>query len=148
MKTKNNKTTIVTKADKDPNWFLVDAAGVRLGKLASSIAKLLQGKNKASYTPNVDMGDFVVVINAQHVDYHPKRAENKTYTRHSGYPGGLRSEKLGDLMKRAPEKVIERAVKGMLPKNKLLSKRVNKLFVYAGMEHKHESQKPKLFEIK
>lgn len=124
------------------NWFVVDAAGQRLGVLASRIATVLEGKHKPTFATHLDTGDHVIVLNAARVDIGRGKTEQKVYSRHSGYPGGLRQETLGDLLSRRPEEVIRRAVKGMLPRNKLGVQQLRKLKIYAGAEHPHEAQQP------
>jgi len=124
------------------HWFVVDATGQRLGLLASRIAVVLEGKHKPSYASHIDTGDHVIVLNAGRIDVGGKKTEQKTYSRHSGYPGGYREETLGDLLARRPEEVIRRAVKGMLPRNKLGVQQLRKLKIYAGSEHPHEAQQP------
>jgi len=123
-------------------WYLVDADQRTLGRLATEIADLLRGKGKPAYTPHVDTGDFVVVVNAKKVRVTGKKLEQKIYYRHSGYPGGLRERTLAEQIERRPEEVIRKAVKGMLPKNKLASAQLRKLKVYAGPEHPHTAQNP------
>jgi len=123
-------------------WYLVDADQRTLGRLATEIADLLRGKGKPAYTPHVDTGDFVVVVNAKKVRVTGKKLEQKIYYRHSGYPGGLRERTLAEQLERRPEEVIRKAVKGMLPKNKLASAQLRKLKVYAGSEHPHTAQNP------
>ena len=123
-------------------WYLVDADQRTLGRLATEIADTLRGKNKPAYTPHVDTGDFVIVVNAEKVRVTGKKLEQKIYYRHSGYPGGLRERTLAEQLARRPEEVIRRAVKGMLPKNKLASAQLRKLKVYAGSEHPHTAQNP------
>lgn len=142
------KTSIVKKEEVKNDWYLVDATGVRLGRLTSTIAKILQGKNKASYSPCIDCGDQVIVINSKDIDFHPSRKEGKIYWRHSGYPGGLRKISLGELIKKDPNEVIKKAVWGMMPKTKLGRVMMRKLYIYEGKDHKHEAQKPKLIDIK
>ncbi len=134
------KTFIQKPADVTREWHLVDATGKTLGNVAVEIASKLIGKHKRDYTPHVDGGDFVVVINASAVEVTGKKATNKMYHRHSGYPGGLKSKTFAELLSTFPDRVIELAVVNMLPKNKLRSLRMNRLKVYAGAEHKHESQ--------
>jgi large subunit ribosomal protein L13 len=129
-------------ADIERRWFVVDAAGQRLGVLASRIAPVLEGKHKPTYASHVDTGDHVIVINAARVEVSRDKATSKVYSRHSGYPGGLRQETLGDLMARRPEEVIRRAVKGMLPRNRLGVQQLRKLKIYAGSDHPHEAQQP------
>jgi large subunit ribosomal protein L13 len=124
------------------NWFVVDATDQRLGLLASRIAFVLEGKHKPSYATHIDTGDHVIVLNAGKIDVTTKKAEQKTYSRHSGYPGGYREETLADLITRRPEEVIRRAVKGMLPRNTLAVQMLRKLKIYAGTEHPHEAQQP------
>ncbi|MDL2335571.1 MAG: 50S ribosomal protein L13 [Chloroflexota bacterium] len=126
----------------DRHWFVVDATDQRLGLLASRIAFVLEGKHKPSYATHIDTGDHVIVLNAGKVSVGGKKTEQKTYSRHSGYPGGYREETLGDLLVRRPEEVIRRAVKGMLPRNKLGVQQLRKLKIYAGTEHPHEAQQP------
>ena len=135
----------VKKMEKE--WFLIDAEGQILGRLASNIAKILMGKHKPTYTPNVDTGDYVIVVNAEKIKVTGKKLTDKIYYRHSGYLGGLKEETLMSLLSRKPEKVIELAVKGMLPKNKLGRKMIKKLKVYRGPEHPHQAQKPKVLKI-
>jgi large subunit ribosomal protein L13 len=129
-------------ADIERHWFVVDATGQRLGVLASRIAVVLEGKHKTGYATHLDTGDHVIVLNAARVDVGRGKAEQKLYTRHSGYPGGLRQETLGQLLARRPEEVIRRAVKGMLPRTRLGAQQLRKLKVYAGSEHPHEAQRP------
>ena len=134
------KTYMQKTAEVSRNWHLVDARGKVLGRVAVEIATKLIGKNKPTYTPHIDAGDYVVVINAADVAVTGNKEQEKVYYRHSNYPGGLRSETLGELKTRLPERVIEKAVYNMLPKNKLRSERMTRLKVYAGAEHKHHSQ--------
>jgi large subunit ribosomal protein L13 len=141
------KTYQATSQDRERNWFLVDADGKTLGRLATQIANVLRGKRKPTYTPHVDVGDFVIVINASKVAVTGNKLEGKRYWRHSGYPGGIRSRTLGELLERRPEEVIRRAVKGMLPRNRLARAQLRKLKVYAGAEHPHQAQKPEVLEI-
>ena len=141
------KTYVATPADRERSWVLVDASGRTLGRLATQIADILRGKRKPEYTPHVDVGDFVVVVNAEKIVVTGNKREAKRYYRHSGYPGGLRSRTLGDLLERRPEEVIRRAVRGMLPRNRLARKQLTKLKVYAGPDHPHAAQKPEPLEI-
>ena len=129
------------------NWVLIDAEGKVLGRLATQIAMILRGKNKPQYTPNSDCGDFVVVINADKVQLTGNKADQKTYYRHTGYNGGLKAESFRTAMEKHPEKVIERAVRGMLPKTTLGRKQLAKLKVYAGSEHPHAAQNPVKIEV-
>ncbi|TNF62237.1 MAG: 50S ribosomal protein L13 [Deltaproteobacteria bacterium] len=128
-------------------WYVVDAAGQPLGRLASKVAHVLRGKHRPEYTPHVDTGDFVIVINAAQVRLTGKKAENKEYHHHSGYPGGLKSQSYGDLLERKPEFVVERAVKGMLPKNSLGRQMFRKLKVHPEGTHPHVAQKPEPFPL-
>ena len=127
-------------------WYVVDAEGQTLGRLATQIADTLRGKNKAAYTPHVDTGDFVVVVNAEKIRVTGKKMEQKRYWRHSGYPGGIKSRTLAEMLDRRPEEVIRKAVKGMLPRNRLARKQLTKLKVYAGPDHPHAAQKPQPME--
>jgi large subunit ribosomal protein L13 len=138
----SSKTYSPQLADIERRWFVVDAAGQRLGVLASRIAPVLEGKHKPTYASHVDTGDHVIVVNAAQIEVSRDKASTKLYTRHSGYPGGLRQETLGDLLARRPEEVIRRAVKGMLPRNRLGVQQLRKLKIYAGAEHPHEAQQP------
>jgi large subunit ribosomal protein L13 len=128
-------------------WYLVDAEGQTLGRLATRIADTLRGKNKPQYTPHVDTGDFVVVVNAEKIAVTGQKLDQKRYYRHSGYPGGLRSRTLREQLERRPTEVLRTAVKGMLPKNRLAARQLTKLKIYAGPEHPHEAQSPKPLEL-
>jgi large subunit ribosomal protein L13 len=141
------KTFVATPATRERNWVVVDATGQTLGRLATQIADALRGKRKPEYTPHCDVGDFVIVINAAKVAVTGNKLEGKRYWRHSGYPGGIRSRTLGELLEQRPEEVIRRAVKGMLPRNRLARQQLRKLKVYAGAEHPHQAQKPERLEI-
>jgi large subunit ribosomal protein L13 len=134
-------------ADVQRQWYVIDATDVVLGRLASHVATLLRGKHKPIYAPHVDTGDFVIVINADKVALSGNKLEQKKAYRHSGYPGGLRSVTYGELMEKRPERAVEKAVKGMLPKNSLGRKMAKKLKVYAGPEHPHKAQQPVPFQI-
>lgn len=129
------------------NWYVVDAADQRLGRLASAVANVLRGKNKPTFTPHLDTGDFVVVINAEKVAVTGKKRTQKLYRRHSGRPGGMKVETFSKLQARLPERIIEQAVKGMLPKNSLGRQLFTKLKVYSGSEHPHHAQKPQVLNI-
>lgn len=129
------------------DWYVVDATGKTLGRLASEIARRLRGKHKAEYTPHVDTGDYIVVINAEKVGVTGRKSTDKVYHRHTGYPGGLKSITFEKLIGRAPERALEIAVKGMLPKNPLGRAMYRKLKVYAGAEHQHAAQQPKPLDI-
>lgn len=133
--------------DVQRDWHVIDANDVVLGRLATHVATLLRGKHKATYAPHLDTGDFVIVINAEKVALTGKKREQKLAYRHSGYPGGLRAVAYSDLLVKNPTRAVEKAVKGMLPKNKLSRAQLSKLKVYAGPEHPHVAQQPKPFEI-
>jgi large subunit ribosomal protein L13 len=137
-----NRTYSPRASDIERSWFVVDATGQRLGTLASRIALVLEGKHKPTYATHMDTGDHVIVLNAARVDIGRAKTEQKVYSRHSGYPGGLRQETLGHLLARRPEEVIRRAVKGMLPRTRLGAQQLRKLKIYAGGEHPHEAQLP------
>ena len=141
------KTYMAKKESVGREWLLVDASGKTLGRMAVEIARRLRGKHKAVYTPFVDTGDFVVVINAEKVALTGKKLDDKIYYSHSGYPGGLKSIPAGKLLKKKPEMIILEAVKGMLPKGTLGRQMLKKLKVYSGKDHPHEAQKPLLLEI-
>ncbi|HEY8363196.1 MAG TPA: 50S ribosomal protein L13 [Tissierellaceae bacterium] len=141
------KSYMAKANEVDRKWYVIDAEGKVLGRLASEVAKILRGKHKPTYTPYVDTGDYVIVINADKVKLTGKKLEKKEYIYHTGYPGGLKRIPYEELLKRKPEKVIELAVKGMLPKNRLGRKMFKKLKVYAGPEHKHQAQKPEIYEF-
>jgi large subunit ribosomal protein L13 len=134
-------------ADVERQWYVIDATDVVLGRLASHVAALLRGKHKPTFAPHVDVGDHVIVINAEKVALSGNKREQKRAYRHSGYPGGLRSVSYGDLLRKHPERAVEKAIKGMLPKNRLGRKMYTKLKVYAGPEHPHQAQQPVPFEI-
>ncbi len=137
------KTYVANANDRERNWLVVDATGQTLGRLATQIADALRGKRKAAYTPHVDTGDFVVVVNAEKVAVTGKKMDEKLYYRHSGYPGGLRSRTLREQLDRQPTEVLRKAVKGMLPRNRLSRAQLRKLKIYAGPDHPHEAQAPK-----
>ncbi len=137
------KTYTAKKGEIAREWYLVDAEGQTLGRLATRIADTLRGKGKPQYTPHVDTGDFVIVINAEKIQVTGNKLDQKRYYRHSGYPGGLRSRTLREQLDRRPTEVLRTAVKGMLPKNRLARQQITKLKIYAGPEHPHEAQAPK-----
>ncbi len=141
------KTYVATPKDRERNWLLVDAEGQTLGRLATQIADALRGKLKPTYTPHIDVGDFVIVVNAEKIAVTGNKLREKLYYRHSGYPGGLKKRTLSDMLERRPEEVIRLAVRGMLPKNRLARKQLTKLKIYAGPEHPHEAQKPTKLEV-
>ena len=138
----NTKTYTARESEIDRRWFVVDATDQTLGRLASRIARVLEGKHKPSYAPNLDSGDFVVVLNARRISVTSDKLESKLYIRHSGYPQGYREETLGHLLERRPEEVVRRAVKGMLPRTKLGVQQLRKLKVYADSDHPHQAQRP------
>jgi large subunit ribosomal protein L13 len=141
------KTYVAKPTDRQRDWLVVDAEGQTLGRLATQLADALRGKRKPEYTPHVDTGDFVVVVNAEKIRVTGKKMEQKRYWRHSGYPGGIKSRSLAEMLDRRPEEVIRKAVKGMLPRNRLARKQLTKLKVYAGPDHPHAAQKPQPMEI-
>ena len=136
------------QAAKDRNWYVVDAKGARVGRIASEIATLIRGKHKPDYTPHVDSGDFVVVVNAEKVVFTGRKTTDKKYYHHSGYIGGLKTESAAEVLKTHPERILERAVKGMLPKGSLGRDMAKKLKVYAGEEHPHGAQNPEVYKLK
>jgi large subunit ribosomal protein L13 len=141
------KTYVANSETRERNWYVVDATGLTLGRLATQIADALRGKRKPEYTPHVDTGDFVIVVNAEKISVTGNKREEKRYYRHSGYPGGIKSRTLNEMLERRPEEVIRIAVKGMLPRNRLARRQITKLKVYAGPEHPHVAQQPKPLEI-
>jgi large subunit ribosomal protein L13 len=141
------KTYLPPQDSLEQKWYLVDATDQRLGRLASAIAMILRGKNKPIYTPHMDTGDFVIVVNAEKVAVTGKKRTQKLYRRHSGRPGGMKTETFAKLQGRVPERIIEQAVKGMLPKNSLGRQLFTKLKVYAGDTHPHQAQKPQALTI-
>ncbi len=147
MNTLSYKTVSANKATVNKEWVLVDADGQSLGRLASKVAKLIRGKHKPSFTPHVDCGDNVVIINAEKINLTGSKWTNKTYLRHTGYPGGQRSLTAQEVFEKDPTRLIEKAVKGMLPKNKLGSALYRNLYVYTGTEHGQEAQKPKTINL-
>ena len=142
------KTYVATPDTRERNWLVVDASGQTLGRLATQIADALRGKRKPQYTPHCDVGDFVIVVNADKISVTGRKLEQKRYYRHSGYPGGLRSRTLAEMLDRRPEEVIRKAVRGMLPRTRLGRAQLRKLKVYAGPEHPHEAQKPEPMEVR
>lgn len=147
MDTLSYKTVSANKATVNKEWLVIDADGQQLGRLASVVAGFIRGKHKTNYTPHVDCGDNVIVINADKVALTGNKWEAKTYIRHTGYPGGQRSATAQEVKNKYPERLVEKAVKGMLPKNRLGSALYKNLFVYAGGEHKHDAQQPKAVDI-
>ncbi|ENY68586.1 50S ribosomal protein L13 [Metamycoplasma auris 15026] len=142
------QTTIIRKEIVDKKWYIIDAANVPLGRLSTLVASILRGKNKPTFTPNVDMGDNVVVINAKDVLLTAKKDEKKIYYHHTGYPGGLKQITAADLRAKKPEALVEKAVRGMLPHTKLGRKQFKNLYVYANADHKQVSQQPITIEVK
>ena len=147
MNTLSYKTVSANKATADKQWIVVDAEGHNLGRLASKVAMLLRGKYKPSYTPHVDCGDNVIVINAEKINLTGNKMEDKTYIRHTGYPGGQRSLSAKEMYRNNPAIMVEKAIKGMLPKNKLGAQLFRNLNVYVGAEHKHAAQTPKTVNL-
>jgi large subunit ribosomal protein L13 len=143
----STKTYVAKPTDRERNWLIVDANGKTLGRLATQIADVLRGKRKPEYTPHIDTGDFVVVINAEKIHVSGNKRQDKRYYRHSGYPGGLRSRTFEEMLNRRPEEIIRLAVKGMMPRNRLARKQLTKLKIYAGSEHPHVAQNPQPLEI-
>jgi large subunit ribosomal protein L13 len=142
------RTYVATPAERQRNWLVVDADGRTLGRLATQIADALRGKNKPEYTPHCDTGDFVVVVNAEKIAVTGNKRTDKRYYRHSGYPGGLKVRTFEEQLARRPEEIIRRAVRGMMPRNRLARKQLTKLKVYAGSDHPHVAQKPEPMEIR
>lgn len=141
------KTFSAKPAEVKRDWYIIDAEGKTLGRMATEIARRLRGKHKPEYTPHVDTGDYIIVINAEKVHVTGNKQQDKMYYHHTGYPGGIRSINFNKLIDHAPQRVIERAVKGMLPKNPLGRAMFRKLKIYAGPEHTHAAQQPKVLEI-
>ena len=141
------KTYVAKPTDRERNWLVVDANGQTLGRLATQIADVLRGKRKPEYTPHIDTGDFVIVVNAEKIHVSGNKRADKRYYRHSGYPGGLRSVKYGDLIDNNSRKAVEKAVRGMLPHNSLGREQLKKLKVYGGAEHPHSAQQPIPFTL-
>ena len=147
MNTLSYKTVSANAASVEKNWLVVDAEGQTLGRLASKVALLLRGKRKPNYTPHVDCGDNVIIVNAEKVVLSGNKMTEKTYVWHTGYPGGQRTTNPEQIMAKFPERIVEKAVKGMLPKNRLGAELFRNLHVYAGPEHKNEAQKPTVINI-
>jgi large subunit ribosomal protein L13 len=141
------KTYVATPDSRERNWLVVDATGKTLGRLSTQIADVLRGKRKPEYTPHIDVGDFVIVVNAERISVTGNKRKEKRYYRHSGYPGGLRSRTLEEMLARRPEEVIRLAVKGMLPRTRLGRAQLRKLKIYAGPDHPHVAQKPEPMEV-
>ncbi|MBV6653361.1 MAG: 50S ribosomal protein L13 [Mameliella sp.] len=147
MDTLSYKTQSAKKEEVERKWHIIDAEGEVLGRMSTKIASVLRGKHKASYTPHVDTGDYIIVINAEKVRFTGNKLNQKIYQRYSGYPGGQKSRTAKELLAKKPIAVVETAVRGMLPKNRLGRAMFKKLFVYEGAEHPHEAQKPEKLEI-
>jgi len=141
------KTWTAKPGEVTRRWYVVDAEGQTLGRLATQIADTLRGKNKPEYTPHVDTGDFVVVVNAEKIAVTGKKLDEKMYYRHSGYPGGLRTRTMREQLQRRPTEVLRKAVKGMLPRNRLARQQITKLKIYAGPEHPHTAQQPEPLQL-
>ena len=141
-------TFMQRKEDVVRNWYVVDAEGLSLGRLAAKVATVLRGKHKPTYTPHVDCGDFVIVVNASKVNLTGNKLDNKIYYNHSGYTGGLRERTAREMKEKYPVEMVERAIKGMLPHNRLGRQMSKKLFIYEGAEHPHMAQKPSVMEVK
>lgn len=143
------RTTYMAKPNEvERKWYIIDAEGKTLGRLASEAASILRGKHKPQFTPHVDTGDFVIIINAEKIQVTGNKLRDKIYYRHSGYPGGLKKTSLGELLEKRPERALQHAIYGMLPKNRLGRKLQTKLKIYAGPEHPHEAQKPEVWELR
>ncbi|HZA45842.1 MAG TPA: 50S ribosomal protein L13 [Rubrobacter sp.] len=142
------KSYMARPLEVERKWFVVDAEGEHLGRLAAEIAKILRGKNKVQYTPHVDVGDFVVVVNAERVVVTGKKAEQRVYRRHSGYPGGMKETSYEQMLARKPTEILRKAVYGMMPKTRLARQQFRKLKIYAGPEHPHTAQNPQRLEVK
>ncbi|WRH66294.1 MAG: 50S ribosomal protein L13 [Planktothrix sp. GU0601_MAG3] len=143
----STKTFLPSEASLEPKWYVVDAADQRLGRLATEVARIIRGKNKPIYTPHMDTGDFVIIVNAEKIEVTGKKRSQKLYRRHSGRPGGMKTETFEKLQARIPERIIEQAIKGMLPKNALGRNLFTKLKVYAGPDHPHQAQQPETLTI-
>lgn len=141
-------TFMANENNVERKWYVVDAEGQTLGRLATEVASILRGKNKPTYTPHVDTGDHVIIVNADKVHLTGKKLTDKMYYRHSNYPGGLKQRSAHEMRSKYPEQMLELAVKGMLPKNKLGRKMAKKLHVYRGPEHKHQAQNPEVYELR
>jgi len=143
-----SKTYMAKAQDIERKWYLVDATDMVLGRLSTEVASILRGKHKPTFTPHVDCGDYVIIVNAEKVAFTGKKLDDKIYFRHSGYPGGLKSRTAKVMLELQPEKVLEKAIRGMLPKNRLGEQMYRKLFVYAGPEHPHQAQKPEVLDLR
>jgi len=142
------RTFMANEGNIERKWLLIDAEGQRLGRLASEVATILRGKHKPTYTPHVDTGDYVVIINADKVELTGNKLADKMYYRHSNHPGGLKARNAAEMIEKFPERVVEKAIAGMLPKNTLGRKMAKKLHVYQGSEHKQQAQQPEVYELR
>ena len=142
------QTFMANEANIERKWFVVDAEGQTFGRLSSEVASILRGKYKPTFTPHVDTGDYVIIINADKIEFTGKKASDKVYYRHSGYTGGIKSITASELREKNPVRLMENAIQGMLPKNPLGRKQAKKLFVYAGSEHPHAAQNPENYELR
>ena len=147
MNTLSYKTVSASKETADKKWFIVDAEGQTVGRLASKVAKVIRGKHKPNFTPHADCGDNVIIVNAEKVSFSGTKLVDKKYIRYTGYPGGQRITSAEEMLRKQPERLIEKAVKGMLPKNKLGRKLFTNLKVYTGSEHNHDAQKPEVLNL-
>lgn len=143
-----SKTFMANAQNVERKWYLVDATDLVLGRLSTEVAAILRGKHKPTFTPHVDCGDYVIIVNAEKIALTGNKLQDKMYYRHSGYPGGLKQRNAKTLLDNQPEKILEKAIRGMLPKNKLGAAMYRKLYVYAGPEHPHQAQKPEVLNIK
>lgn len=143
-----SKTFMANAQNVEHKWYVVDATDVVLGRFATQVASILRGKHKPTFTPHVDCGDYVIIVNAEKVALTGNKLEDKIYYRHSGYPGGLKTRNAKTMLEKQPTKVLEKAIRGMLPKNKLGEQMYRKLFVYAGPDHPHQAQQPEKLELK
>lgn len=143
-----SKSYMANPQNVERKWFVVDATDMILGRFATEVASILRGKHKPTFTPHVDCGDYVIIVNAEKITFTGNKLEDKNYYRHSGYPGGLKTRNLKTMLEKQPEKVLESAIKGMLPKNTLGRNMYRKLFVYSGAEHPHQAQKPEVLNLK
>lgn len=142
------KSYMARPKEVERKWYVIDAEGKTLGRLAAEISRLLRGKNKPQYTPHVDVGDFVVVVNAEKVEVSGRKAEQKVYRWHTGYPGGLRERSYKQMLQKKPEEILRQAVRGMMPKTRLGRRQLKKLKIYAGPEHLHAGQTPEPYEVR
>ena len=142
------QTFMADESNIERKWYVIDAAGQTLGRLSSEVASILRGKHKATYTPHVDSGDYVIIINAGQIEMTGKKASDKVYYRHSNYPGGIKSITAGELREKNPARLLEISIKGMLPSSRLGEKQGKKLFVYGGAEHPHAAQQPENYELR